>query len=97
MNSVQIIAFFTLMFIFAGCDQKDDMQDAQEPAQFVSNRIIQESIKRYEIVKKSDNPMDACLQAGMIKNTMLAIQNETEYLKWQTIEKDDCKKARIHN
>lgn len=97
MNSVQIIALFTLMFIFAGCDQKDVNQETQEQVQLVSNQIVQKSINRYEIVKKSDNPMDACLQAGIIKNTMLATQNETGFLKWKTIENDDCNKAGIHN
>lgn len=97
MNLMQLIGLFFIIFVLVGCEQTDPYQETKEQRQLISNRIVQESINRYEFVKKSKNPLDACLQAGMVKQTMLAVQDETGYLKWETIEKDDCKKAVIHN
>lgn len=92
MNISKITPLLSLILVFVGCEQKNAHQDAKE----VSGQIIKESINRYEIVKNSGNAMDTCIQAGIVKNTMLATQNETGSKKWISIEKKDCEKAGAH-
>ncbi|HZF69920.1 hypothetical protein [Sulfuricurvum sp.] len=96
MNIAQSTALLSLIFVLIGCDQQDVHQEAKEQMDLVSKQIVKKSIDRYEIVKNSGNSMDACIHAGIVKSAMLAAQDETGYLKWETIEKNDCEKARTH-
>lgn len=96
MSFTQIIVLLALTFALAGCEQKDPHQEAKEQMKLVSEQILKESVNRYEIVKNSGNTMDTCIQAGIVKSALLAAQDETGYLKWETIEKSDCEKVRTH-
>lgn len=96
MNIAQSTALLSLIFVLIGCDQQDVHQEAKEQIDLVSKQIVKDSISRYEIVKNGGNAMDACMHAGIVKSAMLAAQDETGYLKWETIEKSDCEKARTH-
>lgn len=96
MNFIQTIGLLTITFALAGCEQKDPHQEATEQMKLVSEQVLKESMNRYEIVKNSGNAIDTCMHAGIVKSAMLAAQDETGYLKWETIEKSDCEKARTH-
>jgi len=55
--------------------------------QHVEQKVISDSIKQFNIAMRTENYMDAYIQAGNVTATYLQAEDETAYLKWKEIEK----------
>lgn len=73
-----------LTFALSGCmDSEAD----------IYKKVVDDSIKQYEIAKRNGTQMDVCANAGMVKAAFLQAKDETNYSKWVEIEKQDCELA----
>lgn len=59
----------------------------------IYQKVIDDSLHEYEIVKKNGDKMETCVHAGMVKAAYLQAKDESNYKKWNDVEKTDCKKA----
>lgn len=58
----------------------------------VEQKVISDSIKQYNIAMRTENYMDAYVQAGIITAAHLQAEDEAGYLKWKQVEKKLAKK-----
>ena len=59
----------------------------------VNQRVVDDSIRQYEIAKRSGTKMDACVHAGFVSAACIQAKDEASYRKWKAIEKADCSKS----
>lgn len=67
----------------------DDAQNA------VYTKIANDAYDKYDIAIESGSLVDACIQAGIIKNAMLELKDKKEYQGWGKIEKTACGAAGV--
>lgn len=63
--------------------------------QNVSNMVAEDAVKEYNIATKSNDKIQICVQAGFVVAAYLQAQDESNYLIWKEIEKDDCERAGV--
>ena len=69
------------------------VQGAFEKA--VEQRVVDDSIRQYEIAKRSGTKMDACVHAGFVSAACIQAKDEACFKKWKAVEKSDCSKAGV--
>lgn len=57
----------------------------------VYTKVIQDSIDRYNIVKGHDDKVQQCVYAGIVMSAYLQYKDESNYVRWKTIQDHDCK------
>jgi hypothetical protein len=61
----------------------------------IYQKVVDDSIAQYEIVKRHGTTIELCVHAGMVSAAQLQAKDEAAYAKWKEIEKADCIKAGI--
>ena len=61
----------------------------------IQDQVAQDQVQQYNIAKQSGNPIDICVQAGMVAAAYLQAQDQTQYAQWKEIERTDCRAAGI--
>lgn len=70
------------------------MNSATEQVSAGLNRqVIDDSVKQYEISKRSGTKIDACVHAGVVAAAFLQAKDEDGYTQWKATEKKDCTRA----
>jgi hypothetical protein len=69
------------------------VQGAFEKA--VEQRVVDDSIRQYEIAKRSGTKMDACVHAGFVSAACIQAKDESCFKKWKAVEKSDCSRAGV--
>jgi hypothetical protein len=59
----------------------------------IENKVATDAVAQYEIAKRQGDPMQTCVQAGMVSAAFLQAKNEPQYDVWKATEKADCAKA----
>ncbi|MBT3278392.1 MAG: hypothetical protein HN370_03355 [Phycisphaerales bacterium] len=59
----------------------------------VEQQVASDMIKQYDIAKKNGTAIDAYVQASMVAAAFLQAEDETNYIKWKQIEKQEAKRA----
>jgi predicted RNA-binding Zn-ribbon protein involved in translation (DUF1610 family) len=54
------------------------------------NEVARDFIKQYEITKRAGNPVEMCVQAGLVSAAYLQAHDQTNYGRWKAIEANDC-------
>lgn len=80
-------SILSLMFIIAVSNSQADSLDA------IYKQVINDSIAKYEIVKRQGDPIEICVNAGLVSASYLQAKDEKNYNLWKIKEKEDCKKA----
>jgi hypothetical protein len=72
-------------------DDKPDVYDIvlAEPYQ----KVIDDAIKQYEIVKRNGSAQDRYASASMVCQAYLQAKDETNYTKWKAIQKEEANAA----
>lgn len=86
------IAIFGAYMFLKGGSKTVDSYVASEMHD-IENQVANDSVQQYEIAKRSGDPMQACVHAGMVSAAFLQAKDEPNYRKWQAIEKTDCAAA----
>lgn len=61
----------------------------------VHKQVVQDSIDKYEIARRSGDAMQICVNAGMVTAAHLQAQDESGYQTWLAREKKDCTAAGV--
>jgi hypothetical protein len=59
----------------------------------VHNQVAADAVARYEIAKRQGDPMQTCVQAGMVSAAFLQAKDEANYTRWKATEQTDCAQA----
>jgi hypothetical protein len=70
-------------------------QQAAKDLQNIENQVAEDSVQEYNIAKNQGDPMQVCVQAGLVSAAYLQANDQKNYNKWKGIEKADCKAAGI--
>ncbi|OGG49283.1 hypothetical protein A3C18_02300 [Candidatus Kaiserbacteria bacterium RIFCSPHIGHO2_02_FULL_54_11b] len=85
--AVLIGSFYLYGFAFNPQKQMDD----------INIQVAQDAITQYKIVLKSGDPIQICVQAGMVSAALLQAKDEEAYLKWKKTEDANCARAGVPN
>lgn len=86
----KIVTALALAITLTGCDQA---VEAQMDSTY--DKVSSDMVAQYDIAKKQGDPMQTCVQAGMVSAAYLQAKDEAKYNEWKAIEKTDCKAAGI--
>ena len=68
----------------------DDInRQAAQELRRIERDVAADSVKEYEIAKRSGSAMDAYVHAGMVCAAYLQANDETNYRKWKKIEREE--------
>ena len=79
---------FSALLLCSACDQ---MVDAQ--MQDIEDKVATDSVSQYEIAARQGDPMQKCVQAGMVAAAFLQAKDEANYGKWKNTQEVDCTAA----
>ncbi len=82
---------FSLLFL-TGCDSVFEVQ-TQTYLDDIHKEVATDFVEQYNIAKRQGDPMQICVQAGLVSSAYLQAKDEKNYQKWKDIEKADCERA----
>jgi hypothetical protein len=59
----------------------------------IEMQVATDFLEQYKIAKRSGNAMDTCIQAGLVKASLLQLHDEKRYKEWTKVEEIECAKA----
>lgn len=77
-------------WVTGGFDKLVDKQMSDITAQ-----VAQDSVNQYNIAKQQGDPIQICVQAGLVSAAYLQAEDQANYNKWKSIEAADCQRAGI--
>lgn len=85
------LALFAIWFFLGGGLEQQAAKDMNN----LEQQVASDTVAQYQIAKRSGEPMDACIHAGMVTAAFLQAKDEANYQAWKKTEQDDCAKAGI--
>ena len=61
----------------------------------VYQKVSRDAVDQYNIAKRQGDPIQVCVQAGLVSAAYLQEKNESSYQNWKSIQKSDCARAGI--
>ena len=61
----------------------------------LEDQVAADAVKQYNIAKRQGDPIQICVQAGMVSAAYLQAEDEGNYQGWKRTEEQDCKRAGI--
>lgn len=59
----------------------------------IYRKVATDAEERYQIARRQGDPIQVCVQAGMVSAAWLQAKDEAQYGAWKTQQKTDCAKA----
>jgi hypothetical protein len=59
----------------------------------IEQKVATDAVAQYDIAKRNGDPIQTCVQAGMVSAAFLQAKDETNFNQWKATEKADCAKA----
>lgn len=56
----------------------------------VEDEVVQQALEQYEIAKRSGDPIQTCVHAGMVTAAYLQAKDEAKYQEWLAVERGNC-------
>ncbi|MAQ92642.1 MAG: hypothetical protein CMM84_03800 [Rhodothermaceae bacterium] len=56
----------------------------------IEDQVAADAVNQYDIAKRNGDPMDICVQAGLVAAAFLQAENESAYAEWKDVERADC-------
>ena len=88
MESKRIFLPMLAGLLAAGCDQIVDQQMDD-----IYDQVATDSVEQYNIAKRQGDPIQTCVQAGLVAAAYLQAKDEAQYNSWKAIESSDCAAA----
>ncbi|KEO87814.1 hypothetical protein EH30_00090 [Erythrobacter sp. JL475] len=85
--------FGAVLVIASGLSACEQLVDAQMDD--IYDQVSGDAVKQYEIAKRQGDPIQICVQAGLVSAAYLQAQDEPNYQKWKAIQSADCATAGI--
>lgn len=86
-----LIAIGAIWFFYGGGLEQETEREMKK----IENQIATDAVRQYEIAKRQGDPIQICVQAGMVTAAYLQAKDEPNYQRWKKTEAEDCKKAGI--
>jgi hypothetical protein len=61
----------------------------------IHNQVATDAVAQYGIVKRQGDPMQTCVQAGLVSAAWLQAKDEVRYAAAKATEKADCTRAGV--
>ena len=61
----------------------------------IENQVATDAVTQYQIAKRQGNPIQVCVQAGLVSAAYLQAQDEPNYQQWKKTESEDCRHAGV--
>lgn len=61
----------------------------------ITTKVAIDAVAQYEMAKRQGDPMQTCVQAGMVSAAWLQAKNEAQYVAAKAVEKADCTRAGV--
>lgn len=62
----------------------------------INSKVANDFEKQYNVAVRQGNSISICVQAGLVSAAYLQANDEMNYRKWKSIEKNDCARAGIN-
>lgn len=59
----------------------------------IHSQVAADAVAQYEIAKRQGDPIQVCVQAGLVSAAYLQAKDEPHYMAAKTTEKADCARA----
>lgn len=59
----------------------------------IYKKVSNDAVDQYQIAKRQGDPIQICVQAGLVSAAYLQEKNEAAYDQWKTTQKQDCVRA----
>lgn len=66
-----------------------------DPMKGVTDKVARDSVDQYNIAAREGDPMQMCVQAGMVAAAFLQAKDEPNYREWKATEKANCRRAGV--
>lgn len=90
--SIAVVLFIAWYYFGGGLEQQ-----AGRDLSNIEKQVASDSVKQYEIAKRSGTAMDACVHAGLVAAAYIQAKDEPSYQHWKEIEKSDCRIAGVEH
>jgi len=81
-----VVAYFTI-------GRESQERQVQQAMSDIENKVATDAVQQYEIAKRQGDPMQTCVQAGMVSAAFLQAKDEASYTRWKATEQADCARA----
>ncbi len=61
----------------------------------IEAEVAVDAVNQYNIAKRQGDPIQICVQAGLVSAAYLQAKDEVNYQAWKRIESKDCERAGI--
>ena len=61
----------------------------------IEGQVATDAVNQYNIAKRQGDPVQICVQAGMVSAAYLQAKDESNYQAWTRTEAQDCKRAGV--
>ena len=61
----------------------------------IEAQVATDAVNQYDIAKRQGDPIQICVQAGLVSAAYLQAKDEVNYQTWKHKESEDCKRAGI--
>lgn len=68
-------------------------KQAATEMQKIENQVATDAVTQYQIAKRQGNPIQVCVQAGLVSAAYLQAKDEPNYQQWKKTESEDCRRA----
>lgn len=86
-----VIAVGLIWFFVGGGLERQVAKDMRQ----IEAQVADDMVQQYHIAKKSGDPIDVCVHAGMVAASYLQAKDDSSYENWKQIETRDCDRAGI--
>jgi len=87
---IGLIFFGAILWYFFGGGLE---QQAANDLDSIKNQVAADSVNQYNIAKAQGDPIQICVQAGMVSAAYLQANDQVNYNTWKNIQKEDCRAA----
>jgi hypothetical protein len=82
-----------LVWLIGGGAQKQVEEQTAATMGQIEQKVATDAVAQYDIAKRNGDPIQTCVQAGMVSAAFLQAKDETNFNQWKATEKADCAKA----
>ncbi len=72
---------------------RDAMKDAANSMGDLMASVARDAVNQYRIAQREGDPIQTCVQAGLVSAAYLQAQDEPNYVHWKDVQRTDCARA----
>lgn len=88
--AISLLVIFASSLMFLGCDKLSELAGGS-----IEEQVAQDTVDQYNIAKRQGDPIQICVQAGLVAAAYLQAEDEPNYNRWKAIEEEDCEAAGV--